>query len=101
MSSYVMLFNLTSQGIERLEESPARVDAAKRVARELGGEVKHFFALMGRYDSMFILEAPNDEAAARIAMAIGKQGNVRSETCRAFSEAEYRQLVAGVPGAKR
>jgi uncharacterized protein with GYD domain len=94
MSSYVMLFNFTAQGIEKLQESPARVEVAKKLCRDLGGEVKQFYGLMGRYDTMFILEAPNDETAVRIAAAICKRGNVRSETLRAFTEIEFREILS-------
>jgi uncharacterized protein with GYD domain len=97
MASYVMLFHFTAQGIEKLKESPARVDAAKKLCRDLGGEVKQFFGLMGRYDTMFILEAPDDETAVKIAAAISKRGNVRSETLRAFTETEFRQIVSALP----
>jgi uncharacterized protein with GYD domain len=100
MSSYVMLFNFTARGVENIDESPSRVDAARRVTKELGGEVKQFYGLMGRYDTLFILEAPSDETAAKIAAAIGKQGNVRCETLRAFSEAEYKQILSGLPGKR-
>jgi uncharacterized protein with GYD domain len=97
MASYVMLFSFTGKGIEHLEESPARVEAAKNICRELGGEVKHFFGLMGRYDTMFVLEAPDDAAAMKMAAAICKKGNVRSETLRAFNEDEYRDMLSGLP----
>lgn len=100
MSSYLMLFHFTSQGSENIREVPARIDAAKGLARELGGEVKQCYGLMGRYDTMLVLEAPNDQAAATIALAIGKQGNARTETYRAFPEAEFRQLVSTVPGKR-
>jgi uncharacterized protein with GYD domain len=96
MSSYVMLFQFTGRGMENVHESPDRVEAAKRISRELGGEVKQFFAMLGRYDTMFILEAPDDATAAKISAAIGKQGNVRAETFRAFSESEFRQIVSGL-----
>jgi uncharacterized protein with GYD domain len=97
MSSYVMLFNFTAQGVERLKESPQRVEAAKNLCRDLGGEVKQFYGLMGRYDTMFILEAPNDETAVRIAAAICKRGNVRSETLRAFTETEFKKMLSTLP----
>src|SRR5512138_497265 len=97
MCSYVMFFNFTAQGIEKLKQSPARVDAAKKLCRDLGGEVKQFYGLMGRYDTMFILEAPDDETAVKIAAAIGRQGNVRSETLRAFTEGEYLRILSALP----
>jgi len=53
--------------------------------------------MMGQYDSIFIAEAPDDETIARIALLIEGQGNVRSETHRAFTEAEFRTIVSGLP----
>lgn len=52
---------------------------------------------MGRYDVVVISEAPNDETAAKLALATGMQGNVTTETLRAFPETEFRQIVAGLP----
>ena len=52
---------------------------------------------MGQYDALAILEVPDDVTGARMALAIAAQGNVRLETLRAFSEAEYRKIVASLP----
>jgi uncharacterized protein with GYD domain len=52
---------------------------------------------MGQYDSVFTLEAPNDETAAKIALAISSRGNVETETLRAFTESEFKQMIAGLP----
>ncbi len=98
MASYLMLFKFTGRGIEAIQDSPARVEAAKNVCRELGGEVKHFYGLMGRYDTVFVVEAPDDVTAARISAAIGRKGYVRSETMRAFSEEEFRRILSNLPG---
>ncbi len=97
MATYLMLFRLTQQGIQKIKEAPARVEAAKDLCRSLGGEVKQFYFLMGQYDAAFTLEAPNNEAAAKIALAIGSLGNVQTETLRAFTETEYKQIVADLP----
>ena len=97
MPSYVMLFRFTEEGIRKIKDSPARVEAAKKICRDLGGEVKHFYGLMGSYDTLFVLEAPSDEAAVKMATTIGMQGNVRAETLRAFTETEYRQMVSALP----
>ncbi len=97
MATYLMLFRLTQQGIQKIKEAPTRVQAAKEVCRSLGGEVKQFHFLMGQYDSVFTLEAPNDETAAKIALAIGSRGNVETETLRAFTESEFKQMIAGLP----
>jgi len=92
-----MLFQFTQKGIENVKESPARVDAVKQAFRDMGAEVKEFYLLMGRYDTLIIAEAPDDETIAKLALAIGSKGNVRSETLRAYKEDEYRRIIAAVP----
>lgn len=97
MPSYVILFQFTDQGIRKIKDSPARVEAAKKICRNLGGEVKQFYGLMGNYDTLFILEAPGDEAAVKMAATIAMQGNVRTHTMRAFTETEYREMLSALP----
>lgn len=97
MATYLMLFRFTEQGISMVKESPARVESAKQLVQQLGGVVKQFYTVMGRYDTVFILEAPDDETAAKIALAIGSQGKVQTETLRAFTENEFKQIILGLP----
>jgi uncharacterized protein with GYD domain len=59
--------------------------------------LKAWYLTMGRYDAIAIVEAPNDEVVARIALGNASLGNIRSETLRAFSEDEYRRVIAGLP----
>jgi len=97
MATYITLFNFTQQGIENIKESPARLDAAKKTYSAMGAKVKEFYSVMGRYDTVVIAEAPNDETIAKVMLAIGSRGNVRTETLRAFTEKEYRKIIAGLP----
>lgn len=97
MATYLMLFQYTQKGIENVKESPVRVDALRQTFRDAGAEIKEFYALLGRYDTAIIAEAPDDETAAKLALSISSKGNVRSETFRAFSMDEFRKMVAGLP----
>ena len=97
MPTYVSLLRLTDQGIRNIKESPTRLDSAKKGFQAAGGELKQFLMLMGKYDFLIISEAPNDETAGKVALALGSLGNVRTETFKAFPEAEYRKLIAGLP----
>ena len=65
--------------------------------RSFGSELKAFYLTMGRYDIVAISEAPDDEAVAKVALAIGSAGNVTTETLRAFTEDDDRQIVAALP----
>lgn len=97
MATYVMLSKYTPQGIGKIKESPARIEAARRTARSIGAELKAWYLVMGRYDIVTIWEAPNDEAIARLALTIGSLGNVTTETLRAFTEDEFGKIVAALP----
>ncbi len=97
MPTYISLVNYTQKGIENIKESPARLDKAKEAMRAAGGELKAFYLTMGRYDIVVISEAPNDEAYAATMLAIGAAGAVRSETLKAFTEEEYRNIIAAIP----
>lgn len=97
MPTYITFMKFTQKAIEDIKHGPDRLAAAKQRARQRGGEIKAFYLTMGRYDAVVITEAPNDEAAATNLLASGSQGYVRTETCRAFTEEEYRKIVAAMP----
>lgn len=56
--------------------------------------------MTGKYDAVVIAEAPDDETAVKLSLAIGSKGNVRIETSRAFTEEEYRRIVVALPKVK-
>ncbi len=93
MATYVTLLRYTDQGIKTFREGPARLDAAKKTYQAQGCEMKAFYLMMGPYDMLVVADAPSDEAASKAALEIGARGAVRTETYRAFSEAEYRRIV--------
>lgn len=97
MPTYVSLLNYTHQGIQNIKDSPKRLDAAKKLLKGMGGELKEFYLTMGAYDIVVVAEAPSDEAMARFALAVGSAGNVRTTTLKAFTEAEYRKIIQGLP----
>lgn len=96
MATYIMLINLTQEGIRKIKDSADRLEANKKACRDLGAEVKEFFMVMGRYDAVFILEAPDDETVAKIALTMGSKGAIRTETLRAFTEKEYRKIMSAL-----
>ena len=96
MPSYLSLINWTDQGVRAVKESPQRLDAVKQAAQAAGGRLIFFYMLMGEYDLATLLELPDDETAARLLLTIGSLGNVRTTTLKAFTEDEYRRIIAGL-----
>ena len=97
MPTYITLARWTQQGIQKVKESPARLDAFKQLVRSQGGEVKGFYMVTGQYDIVLINEGPNDETAAKVALALASKGSITTETRRAFTEDEYRKIIASLP----
>jgi uncharacterized protein with GYD domain len=94
---YIHLVNFTQKGIENIKEGAARLDAVKQFYKTMGAEVKAFYLTMGQYDGVVIVDAPNDETIAKLSLAGGTRGTVRTETLRAFTEEEYRKILTALP----
>jgi len=97
MPHFVTLVHYTQQGIAKIKDSPARLDAAKKAAEAAGGKINGWYLTMGQYDAVLISEFPSDEAAAKFTLASGALGNITTETLRAFNEAEYRKILSSLP----
>jgi uncharacterized protein with GYD domain len=95
MASYVLLLQYTDQGIRNVK------DTTKRAAT-LTGEIGHKFGVnftemlwtLGQYDLVVKAEAPNDEAMAACSLSLGRLGNVKVQTLRAFRAQEVDALLA-------
>lgn len=97
MAKYITLIKYTQKGIEKVKESPRRLDAFKKLCESMGAKVEGFYLTMGRYDIMVIVDAPNAEAMAKIVLAKASEGAVSTETLQAFTEAEYRKIIGALP----
>jgi uncharacterized protein with GYD domain len=96
MGHYVTLIRYTQQGAAKIKESPKRLDAAKKAAEEAGGKIHAWYLTMGKYDAVIISEFPNDEASAKFMLSTGSMGNITTQTLKAFTETEYRKIVASL-----
>lgn len=96
MPTYIALMKWTEQGIANVNASPSRLDAGRKAFKRLGVKLKDSYLTMGRYDLVCLLEAPDDETLATAMLSLAAQGNVQSETLKAFTEDQYRKICASV-----
>ena len=97
MPTYITMLKYTQLGIKNIKQAPGRLDTAKKAFKAAGAKIKDFYLVMGQYDAVVVCEAPDDDTMAKLALTTGSQGNVQTETVRAFNEDEYRKLVADLP----
>ncbi len=96
MPTYIALFKWTPQGLQNVKQSPSRLDAARKGFEAAGVRMKDFYMVTGQYDMVAVVEAPDDAALAKAILSSTSQGNITSETCRAFTEDEYRRIIGGL-----
>jgi uncharacterized protein with GYD domain len=96
MATYITLLRWTQQGIANVKDSPARLDAGRAAFKQFGVEIKDSYLTMGRYDLVCVLEGPDDETVARALLTLGSQGNVQTETLKAFTEEQYRAITGAI-----
>ena len=97
MPKYVMLMNLTEQGIKDVKNAPARVKAAEEALEAAGGKMLAFYLTMGPYDYVAIAEGPSDEAALAQLFGLGMAGNIRTMTMKAFGVEEFGEILKQLP----
>jgi uncharacterized protein with GYD domain len=97
MPTFIAMLSWTDQGIRTVKDSPKRVQAAKEAAKKLGIEIKQIFLTTGEFDMLAIMEAPDGDRIAKLAMMSGAQGNIRTRTVRAWPESEMVKLISELP----
>ena len=98
MATYVVLGNFTDQGIRSVKDTTKRADALKELARSLlGVTIKEIYWTLGQYNTVIIVDASDEMALTALGLAFGKAGNHRTQTLRAFSQAEMDVILSKVP----
>ncbi len=93
MALYIVLANFTEQGIRNVKDSPKRAEAFKSMAKKCGATVKDLFWTLGQYDIVAVLEAPDDISITSLGLSSGALGNVRTQTLRAFTQADIKNIL--------
>jgi len=93
---YVVLANFTDQGVRNVKDSTKRAEAFKELAKSSGATVKDLYWTLGQYDIVATVDAPDDTAVTALGLTLAKGGNVRTQTLRAFSQAEMGSILSKV-----
>jgi uncharacterized protein with GYD domain len=97
MPTFLITSNLTEQGSRNVKEVPKRVAASREAAKKFGVEIKQIYMTAGEAEFLVIVESASGDNVAKLCMAIGAEGNARTRTVQAWSEAEYSKLMAELP----
>jgi uncharacterized protein with GYD domain len=95
MPVYVLLSKLTAKGLQTLHSKPERLAQLNLELRDLGFGVLHQYALLGEYDFITILEAPDSESVAHLSVDLGSRGTVMVTTLAALSQDSFVSRLQG------
>jgi uncharacterized protein with GYD domain len=80
VATFILLSSVSPQGLQTLRATPERLLEVNREIEALGGRVVQQWALLGPYDFLSVVEAPDERVIARISMELGARGSARFET---------------------
>jgi uncharacterized protein with GYD domain len=84
MPNFVMLTNLTPEGVQTLKNNPSRVQEVNKEVEQLGVKVHQQWAVLGQYDFITIVEAPDETTMAKVSVELGSRGTMSSQTLSAI-----------------
>ncbi|HKG36859.1 MAG TPA: GYD domain-containing protein [Solirubrobacterales bacterium] len=88
MPTYVMLTNLTPDGVRTLKNNPNRVAEVNKEVESIGVKVLAQYATLGAFDFVTIVEAPDDKTMAKVSVELGSRGTMSSQTLAAMPAEE-------------
>ncbi|HEX8958542.1 MAG TPA: GYD domain-containing protein [Solirubrobacterales bacterium] len=84
MPTYVMLTNLTADGVRTLKNNPGRVAEVNQEVEQIGAKVLTQYATLGQYDFVTVVEAPDEQTMAKVSVELGSRGTMTSQTLTAI-----------------
>ena len=89
MPTYILLSQLSPQGVQTLKTNPDRLREVNRDVEELGAKVLHQWACLGPFDFVNIVEAPDIETISRVSIALASRGSTKVQTLPALTIDEF------------
>ena len=89
MPTFILLSTLTPEGVQTVKNNPSRIREVNREVEQLGATVKAQWAVLGRFDFVNVVEAPDEATIARVSLELGSRGTARYETLSAIPVDEF------------
>lgn len=93
MPTYILLSNLTDDGAEKITKHPERIQEVNKELEGMGVKVTAQYAVLGPYDFVNVVEAPDNQTIARVSAQMGARGSVKITTLAAMPVEEF---IAGL-----
>jgi len=89
MATFIMLTNLTPDGVKTLKDNPGRVQEVNKEVEQLGVKVVDQWATLGQYDFITVVDAPDEATMAKVSIELGSRGTMTSQTLGAIPAEDF------------
>ncbi|MFO7992247.1 MAG: GYD domain-containing protein [Thermoplasmata archaeon] len=93
MSKYMIMSKLTDEGRKTIKANPSRIKEVNTEIENMGVDIEAQYALLGEYDFVTILDAPDKKAVSRVALEMGSRGTINTVTMSAMT---IDELIEGM-----
>ena len=97
MATFITTIQFTEQGARAIRDTGQRAAAFKAAAKKMGVKVSGVYWTLGAFDGVIVFDAPDEQTATALMLHVGSQGNVRTQTARAFDASEMEKILAMLP----
>ncbi len=91
MATYIMLTTLTDEGRKTIKEKPNRIKEVNKEVESMGVKILAQYAVLGPYDFINILDAPDNKTVSKVALELGSRGTLQTMTLAALTVDELVQ----------
>jgi uncharacterized protein with GYD domain len=99
MRTFILLSILSPQGLQTLRATPERLLEVNREVEAMGGRVIDQWALLGEYDFLSVIEAPDEASVSRLTVTLAARGSAHFETLPAIDVDEWLEIISGTGSA--
>ena len=97
MATYILISSLTDEGRKTLKERPERLGEVNKEVESMGGRITAQYAVLGEFDFVTVLEAPSNEAVAKISVELGSRGTLQITSIPALSISAFVDILGTSP----
>lgn len=89
MPTYIMLSTLTPEGVQTVKNNPSRIKEVNREIEQIGAKVVSQYAVLGQFDFVNVIEAPDEKTMAKVSLELGSRGTASYQSLAAIPIDEF------------
>jgi uncharacterized protein with GYD domain len=89
MPTYIMLSTLTPEGVQTVKNNPQRIKEVNKELEQIGAKVVAQWAVLGQFDFINVIEAPDEKTMAKVSLELGSRGTAQYQSLAAIPIDEF------------